>query len=352
MFIPTPFPCDFSPCNNLSPAATCTNVNNTFTCDCNSPDYHGDTCEYYSFCASAVIVQLELCKNNGTCVNSADYNFHTCDCEPDFTGFTCEIPIPCSTPFNQCQNSGVCTNSIDFEDFNCDCSAIDFTGSLCETPVPCADSPCENGGSCTNSIDFADFTCDCSFTSFTGDVCETPIPCASDPCQNSGVCNNSNDFLTFSCACTSDFTGGICDIPIPCSSSPCLNNGICTDIDNFSNFECDCTEPFSGDTCEIEEITTSPCDNGSPCANGGICTGVSSTEFNCECPPEAFPNYGPLCDLTPNDFAVGECITGTGDCGCQGFGIKNGEFFQDIPNPNFNFCLSGGNSCFCYHYFV
>ena len=109
-----------------------------------------------------------------------------------------------------------------------------------------------------------------------------------------------------------------------CGSIPCQNGGVCVmSTDNFI-FECDCDETgFSGIDC-----------------------GVENAEEACS---EPFPVYGPNCDLEPEAFALGGCDV-DGTCFCDGVGVKNGVAFNDIPNPNFDFCSSAGNSCFCYHY--
>ena len=78
------------------------------------------------------------------------------------------IAIPCSS--SPCENNGTCVNSDDFDSYGCACDS-DFTGENCEIDFPCGSSPCQNNGTCVNSADFDLYTCACD-SNFTGFNCD------------------------------------------------------------------------------------------------------------------------------------------------------------------------------------
>jgi len=67
------------------------------------------------------------CENNGTCTDGE--NSFTCDCVDGFTGDTCETDIDECLSF-PCLNGGTCSDGIN--SFTCNCTA-DFTGPTCAT---------------------------------------------------------------------------------------------------------------------------------------------------------------------------------------------------------------------------
>ena len=96
-----------------------------------------------------------------------------------------------------CLNSGTCTNTADGYFFSCDCStSYGYSGTRCEigffkllfifewftkrkeivfknNKAPCDSSLCQNGGTCSNTA-YGDFyTCNCTTSAgYTGKLCE------------------------------------------------------------------------------------------------------------------------------------------------------------------------------------
>lgn len=106
---------------------------------------------------------------------------------------------------------------------------------------------------------------------------------------------------------------------------------------------------FSGTNCETFDGESNVCDSA-PCQNEAPCTGISPTEYDCDC-DAVFPFYGDECQHTPEILVSGTCLEDD-SCVCSGVGIKLGVVFNDQVDPRFQFCASGGNSCFCLHYVI
>jgi hypothetical protein len=230
------------------------------------------------------------------------------------------------------------------------------------------------------------------------EVCEARVsPCASSPCGN-GVCEDTADMLDYRCVCDKNFIGKDCVIAQVCHLpelysdvgfiSPCLNDGLCVDLEEDedplgrifdgrstliinTNFVCVCTDGFTGQNCEevvepdteeptIEAPTTEAPITEEPITEEPVTEAPTTTAPTTEVPTcsEPFPVYGPNCDLEPEKFTQGSCEgrdtdpDGLDSCTCDGVGVKNGVAFNDIPNMDFFFCNTAGNTCFCYHYVV
>ena len=73
--------CQQNPCNN---GAICTNVNNSYTCDC-TEEYSGQNCSILKNPCN----KTEPCYNNGICFNTADELDFYCECTDDYSGKDC-----------------------------------------------------------------------------------------------------------------------------------------------------------------------------------------------------------------------------------------------------------------------
>ena len=73
--------CGQSPCSN---GATCTNVNNSYTCDC-TEKYGGPNCSILKNPCN----KIEPCFNHGTCMNTEDELDFYCVCTNDYSGKDC-----------------------------------------------------------------------------------------------------------------------------------------------------------------------------------------------------------------------------------------------------------------------
>ena len=75
------------------------------------------------------------CQNGGTCVNSQDFQSYTCNCLIEYTGSSCEVPIPCLVNgIIDCGVAGVCENQPDYSDYYCECDGYHM-GDNCEIEI-------------------------------------------------------------------------------------------------------------------------------------------------------------------------------------------------------------------------
>ncbi|XP_078603491.1 uncharacterized protein LOC144877475 isoform X1 [Branchiostoma floridae x Branchiostoma japonicum] len=146
------------------------------------------------------------CRNNATCTNLE--NSYSCECVPGFTGNDCDEEInECQS--DPCQNGGYCSD--DVNDYNCTC--LDgWTGEICETDIDeCDSSPCQHGGICDDHVD--GYTCHCA-DGWEGDDCEINIDdCAVVTCQHGGRCDDH--VSGYSCNCTGGWIGQHCGSRAP-----------------------------------------------------------------------------------------------------------------------------------------
>ncbi|CAF2719146.1 unnamed protein product [Rotaria sp. Silwood2] len=124
----------------------------------------------------------------------------------------CPNPNSNACLFVICENSGKC-----FEDpttidcFKCQCTP-DFTGKTCETPLPI--SPIECNPACQNGICIGS-SCKCN-QGYTGTYCEIRDLCSFSPCGIHGTCMRINlpDGPMAYCNCEDRWTGKYCDVNI------------------------------------------------------------------------------------------------------------------------------------------
>jgi hypothetical protein len=155
------------------------------------------------------------CSNGGSCYTTG--NSFICVCRPQFTGSTCSLQAPVTTP------------------------ALTTTAGV----SPCATNPCLNGGSCFRYGN--SFVCVCT-TQYVGLTCDTvksttipsvttpssTITCANQPCLNGATCYNAGTSYFCYCGSNSNFVGKNCDTPkvtfdancpLDCSPGHCVRAG-------------------------------------------------------------------------------------------------------------------------------
>ncbi|XP_048750866.2 fibropellin-1-like [Ostrea edulis] len=315
--------CANSPCKN---GGTCTSGSTTFTCQCDSTGYTGDTCEES---ISTNPCDQHQCLNGATCqADNTKPDGYRCDCDTGYTGDKCQAIDYCAN--SPCKNGGTCTSGS--TTFNCQCDSTGYTGDTCEESIStnpcdqhqclngatcqadntkpdgyrcdcdtgytgdkcqeidyCANSPCKNGGTCTSGS--TTFTCQCDSTGFTGDTCEEPIPtnpCDQHQCMNGATCQaDTTKPDGYRCDCDTGYTGDKCEDPItdPCDQNECMNGATCqADTTKPGGYRCDCDTGYTGDKCQDID-TGNPCDNN-PCQNGGSCVETPGEEdpYRCDCP--------------------------------------------------------------------
>ncbi|CAF3898924.1 unnamed protein product [Rotaria sp. Silwood2] len=180
----------------------------------------------------------------------------------------CPNPNNNACLFVICENSGKC-----FEDpttidcFKCQCTP-DFTGKTCETPLPI--SPIECNPACQNGICIGS-SCKCN-RGYTGTYCEIRDLCSFSPCGIHGTCMRINlpDGPMAYCNCEDRWTGKYCDVNIDenCPIRYCFSGGTCEM--NINVPYCVCPAMYTGERCEflVGALTT-------------IMTTVSECPLNC-----------------------------------------------------------------------
>eukprot|EP00057_Strongylocentrotus_purpuratus_P015765 XP_011670239.1 PREDICTED: fibropellin-3-like [Strongylocentrotus purpuratus] len=109
-----------------------------------------------------------MCSNHGICVSKTGDALQ-CNCEPGYTGATCQGMgnDPCSG--NACMNGATCVPDADGGNYTCTCSD-GFAGPMCNLDDPCIDNMCMNGTTCVPDADGGNYTCTCP-EGFTGPMC-------------------------------------------------------------------------------------------------------------------------------------------------------------------------------------
>lgn len=245
---------------------------------------------------------MNPCGSHGTCVDQVDS--YDCDCDPGYTGSTCESEI------DECASlpcvHGTCVDEID--SFSCNCTSTPgYHGTLCELTADddyCFHHPsvCFPFGVCV-SMGSGLYRCDCFEPGFVGMVnctgCATGtyadgvnqttcIECPSGRYQpeiNSTSCLN----------CTVDFYQ-----PLPAQTAciPCPSGTrgfLCMDNSTESSTGMGST---AGDDSVLDACASNPCQNGGTCVEKTLIGEFNETsieEFICLCP---VPWIAPLCATT------------------------------------------------------
>ncbi|XP_052212552.1 fibropellin-3-like [Dreissena polymorpha] len=277
------------------------------------------------------------CTNNATC--SDVHNGYTCQCQDGFTGAFCQTDInECSSL--PCQNNGTCNDLVN--SFSCNC-APGFTGTTCAADInECLTKQCQNGATCVDLVNA--YVCQC-VAGYTGTNCETDInECSPNPCQNGATCAHSIN--NYTCTCVAGYTGRNCQIDIDeCSPSPCLNGGLCSN--EINKYTCNCTSGYTGVNCRPavlgDDCSVRPavCSNilNSQCT-GGTCqclAGYEKTgEATCskkDCPDLTAPINGAVQFIPSKDYlskaeyscSVGYTLTGISTRTCTATGAWDGS---------------------------
>ncbi|KAF8354129.1 slt-1, partial [Pristionchus pacificus] len=155
--------------NKCQNGAKCIDMINSYRCDCGER-FSGRYCEEkVAFCSRS----LQPCKNGGSCLAENKGESYQCKCLAGFSGQNCTTNID-DCKKNVCQNGGVCIDGIN--SFSCECPP-NFTGSSCEIPLmgysihqsaaTCDKATCLNG-MCIPSASGS--SCKCN-SGWTGDHC-------------------------------------------------------------------------------------------------------------------------------------------------------------------------------------
>ncbi|XP_070548454.1 fibrillin-2-like isoform X9 [Ptychodera flava] len=274
--------------------------------------------------------------------NECDFDSEYCEyrCQNTFGSFQCLCPagstlnadgrtckeISC---FPECMNDGICLSGI------CECQP-GYTGPTCQQDVD--ECRVNNGGCeyiCRNN--FGSYVCFCprgATLNEDGRTC-SGIPCT-PPCQNGAICIDKQ------CVCPEGFSGPTCSIDVnECTSgmmgmSPCSYHCVNT----FGSFHCTCPDgsQLNGDktTCSALSECKPSCENGGTCDRGrckcpsGVEGSTCSEDINeCELNP---PVCGYQCENTIGSFI----------CKCpEGFELaEDGQTCYDR-----NECLSENIDC-------
>ena len=305
--------------------------------------YHGDQCQFVNKCERDNIE----CSGRGVCV--AEVDTYACDCEPGYTGMTCNMTHYC---FGQnCSVRGACQNETFSYHCNCD---LGFTGNDCEIDIDeCEGQNCSENGHCVDGV--YSYSCMCS-PGFNGTNCEINVnECERQNCSGHGQCVDGVD--SYLCTCNSGFTGSDCEIDInECERQNCSGNGHCEQ--GVNSYSCVCLPGFTGSDCEID---INECEDQS-CSGNGEC--IDRVNFySCEC---NVGFTGTNCETNIDDCVNqncngnGHCLDGVSSyrCDCQpGYTGDNCETFNYCAGVNCSGngqCFNGENkfTCICYHGFT
>ncbi|PVD38422.1 hypothetical protein C0Q70_01037 [Pomacea canaliculata] len=379
-------PCDSSPCYNNG---ICTRQGVNYTCSCPSGftgnqcqvdsqnNCQNNTCSDISFCRDKInsadcvcpsggnytgpqcavpqdLCSSSPCKNGATCQNFPAVRY-TCQCQPGYTGSTCETLIDqCALNSHGCLYGGQCTNGIN--NYTCSCQQS-YQGSHCQqTPDYCnLSNPCP-GGVCYNDYNMSKALCACSYPyrlNVNSGRCEEIDVCSERrPCQNNATCQSVSPGQ-FHCACPQGYEGSLCQhIVRSCTNSSCVH-GQCVDV--LNNYTCVCDTGYTGRSCEIN---VNDCPGQCVMSNTLTCIdGVNQYTCSCEA---GFT--GVHCETNINECASlpckhnGACVEsvtpGDYNCTCRdGWTGKNCDtlpvFCRNDSCQNGGVCYSLQDRLFC-----
>ena len=289
--------CDPDPCQNgaaCTESATDSSVAlGVYHCECPA-GYSGTNCE-----EDTDECDPDPCQNGAFCTSVVDGDGntgYTCTCETGYSGTNCEEDInECDT--NPCQNGATCTETSDGTTptvgvYHCECVA-GFTGYACNIEIPCAATPCQNGATCsefvvtdpapTYTIIGHQNTCSSDadgYRGLTADECENVPNTVAMVLYQGGL-----GVHTYG-ACAYNGMGGTMLGVIDDSQPDLCFFSTCVCIKPVVEYTCDCENGYNGTNCEedINECDTNPCQNGAVCTETTDGTTLTVGVYNCECP--------------------------------------------------------------------
>ena len=270
--------CAINPCQH----GVCKDGLNSYTCNCNSTQFTGPTCEIPL--SETCIVRG--CNFNGVCEFDSLLMKPVCSCQTGFSGEFCSYKYhPCSEA--HCNPEGTMESFKNQSCILCQCKP-GYSGPTCGVNIynTCAYNHCYNGGSCFDVN--GTYQCFCA-EGYSGRNCEIN----SQSCQGNLICKNNGTCIRLQedefCKCASGWGGKDCSSDIDeCYHFPCKNGGTCTNTKG--GYKCTCPTEYEGQDCQTLNSKLT-CDS-SICKHGGSCV-EGSDHLNCSC-PEGYE--GVLCE--------------------------------------------------------
>jgi hypothetical protein len=227
---PVVAPCTPNPCLN---GGTCTEMGDSFTCDCEGTGYSGSTCTTPIVCTGAMAPMNGMVSaTSAPYPTSVTYSCNTgytlegatlaqCRADGSFSAGppTCR-PNACfetlTNPANGMVNRTMGATG-DVATYSC-ASGYTLSGTAMRTCLPsgtwsgsaptceriitpCMPNPCLNGGTCTPMGE--SFTCNCGGTGYMGPTCMTPVTCTGAVAPTNGTVSSASatfpNTITYGC---------------------------------------------------------------------------------------------------------------------------------------------------------
>jgi Notch-like protein len=241
---------------------------------------------------------------------------YTCTCAEGYAGTNCEEDINECDP-DPCQNGATCTETLDGTTptvgvYHCECVA-GYTGYACNIEIPCAATPCQNGATCseivstdpTYTVIGQQNTCSSydGYRGLTADECENVPNTVAMVLYGDGL-----GVHTYG-ACAYNGMGGTMLGVIDDSQPDLCFFSTCACIKPVVEYTCDCENGYNGTNCEedINECDPDPCQNSAVCSESGTNISVALAVYHCEC---ASGYSGTNCETIDDPCQLATCNSG------------------------------------------